>query len=253
MKSAKNEMITRFSGYRIIEHHLNAVVFVVLAVTGLSQKFHNAAFSQWLILAMGGVDAVRLIHHVAGVLFTVLVAVHVTQASVGVLFKKWQPSMIITVKDYQDAIANILFYFGLRAHPARCDRYDYRQKFEYWGVVVGGFLMIATGFVLWFPVISTHLLPGEIIPAAKAAHTNEAMLAFLVIVVWHIYNSIFSPEVFPLDTSIFTGKISRERMLHEHPMELAAMEGVSVEELLEEAKTVHSHAPGGPHKGHVQI
>ncbi|MFI5323980.1 MAG: hypothetical protein ACHQ6U_10705, partial [Thermodesulfobacteriota bacterium] len=60
---------------------------------------------------------------------------------------------------------------------------------------------------------------------------NEALLAFLVIVIWHIYNAIFSPEVFPLDTSIFTGKISRERMLHEHPLELASIEGVSVQDL----------------------
>jgi hypothetical protein len=45
------------------------------------------------------------------------------------------------------------------------------------------------------------------------------MMAFLIIVTWHIYNAVFSPEVFPLDTSIFTGRISVERMRHEHPIE----------------------------------
>ena len=98
--------------------------------------------------------------------------------------------------------------------------------------------MISTGVVLWFPVNVARFLPGEVIPAAKAAHSNEALLAFLVIVTWHIYNSIFSPEVFPLDTGIFTGKISRERMVHEHPLELARIENVPVEEI---TKHHHTH------------
>ena len=68
---------------------------------------------------------------------------------------------------------------------------------------------------------------GEFIPAAKALHTNEALLAFLVIVIWHIYNAIFSPEVFPVDTVMFTGRISKERMMHEHPIEYERLFGVS--------------------------
>ena len=91
--------------------------------------------------------------------------------------------------------------------------------------------MIMTGLTLWFPTKVFHLipfLPGQIIPAAKALHTNEAMLAFLVIVIWHIYNSVFSPDVFPLDTAIFTGWISKERMIHEHPLEYERLTGISL-------------------------
>ena len=130
--------------------------------------------------------------------------------------------MVITRKDFRDALTNIRYYLGIVDQPAQCDRFDYKQKFEYWGVLLGGILMIATGFILWYPVEFFRqfpFLPGQIIPAAKAAHANEAMLALLVIVVWHIYNAVFSPEVFPLDTTIFTGRISRERMIHEHPIE----------------------------------
>lgn len=236
MNTENGASLKRFGVYRIIEHHVNAMIFAVLVITGLSQKFHSSGFSHWLIIRLGGIDTVRQIHHVAGIVFTTLLVVHVVHAAIGVVFRRWQPSMIVTVKDFLDAIENIFFYFGLASHPARCGRYDYRQKFEYWGVVVGGFLMLGTGFVLWFPVEAARFLPGEVIPAAKTAHTNEAMLAFLVIAIWHIYNSIFSPEVFPLDTAIFTGKISRERMLHEHPVELASIEGVDVETLLKDVK-----------------
>lgn len=219
----------RFSTYRILEHQLAMITFAVLVVTGLSQKFHEYNLSQWIILTLGGVDSVRLIHRYTGLIFAVMTLFHIFVASVGLVFRKWQATMVINRKDFTDAIENLKYYFGVTDHPARCDRYDYKQKFEYWGVVVGGLLMIVTGLILWFPTVSVRFLPGEFIPAAKAAHTNEALLAFLVIITWHLYNAVFSPEVFPLDTSIFTGKISVKRMTHEHPLEYERITGESLE------------------------
>lgn len=222
--------IRRFGAFRIIEHQMNMVAFAVLVITGLSQKFHEYALSQWIIITLGGVDMVRVTHRYMGLFFAALIVVHVTVAVIGVVFRKWPASMVINKKDFTDAIDNIRYYFGVTDRPARCDRYDYKQKFEYWGVVVGGVLMVVTGAMLWFPTTVVRFLPGDFIPAAKAAHTNEAFLAFLVIVTWHLYNAIFSPEVFPLDTSIFTGKISVERMKHEHPLEYERLTGEPVEE-----------------------
>jgi hypothetical protein len=49
-------------------------------------------------------------------------------------------------------------------------------------------------------------------------------MALLVVITWHIYNAHLSPDVFPFDTSIFTGRISRARMRHEHPLELERLE-----------------------------
>lgn len=223
--------IKRFGVFRISEHWLNALVFSILVVTGLSQRFHEYTLSHWIVTNLGGVDAVRLVHRYSGIVFTALTVAHLTMGSLGVLLKKWRPTMVINLNDFTDAIDNMKYYLGLANHPAQCGRYDYKQKFEYWGVVVGGLLMIATGLTLWFPVFVASLLPGEVIPAAKALHTNEALLAFLVIITWHIYNAIFSPEVFPLDRAIFSGYISRERMVHEHPRELAELEGKTLEEI----------------------
>ena len=50
-------------------------------------------------------------------------------------------------------------------------------------------------------------------------------MAFFVITIWHIFNAHLNPDVFPFDTSMFTGKVSRERYEHEHPLELARIEG----------------------------
>jgi cytochrome b subunit of formate dehydrogenase len=109
-------------------------------------------------------------------------------------------------------------------HP-QYDRYTYKEKFEYWGLVVGNVIMVMTGFILFFPVEAATIIPGEFIPAAKVAHSNEGLMAFFVITIWHIFNAHLNPDVFPFDASIFTGKVSRERYLHEHPLELARLEG----------------------------
>lgn len=225
------DRIRRFHPARIIEHGAHVMTFAVLACTGLAQKFHSLDVSQWLILSLGGIDLVRLIHRFAGMVCSLLVLAHIGAAVVGMLWKQWQPSMVIARKDFTDLIHNLKYYLGVESAPALGDRYTYKQKFEYWGILTGTLLMMMSGIILWFPVTVARFLPGELIPTAKVLHTNQAMMILLIIAVWHIYNALFSPEVFPLDTSMFTGSIARERMITEHPLELAALEGKPVEEL----------------------
>jgi hypothetical protein len=100
--------------------------------------------------------------------------------------------------------------------------------------------------LLWRPLLVTRFMPGEVIPAAKVLHSNEALVVFLIIAVWHIYNAIFSPEVFPLNTSIFTGSLSRERMVDEHLIDLARIEGKSPEDILREEIAGDGDTPAGP-------
>src|SRR5512147_24766 len=221
---AAEDRVRRFSPARIIEHWAHVLFFCVLVCTGLTQRFYSLDISQWIILHLGGIDVVRLIHRFAGVVFSIGVCAHMTVAAVGVVYKKWQPSMIIIKKDFTDVVHNVRYYLGMENSPIRGGRYTYKQKFEYWGILTGVLLMMVTGIVLWFPAMVTKIMPGEIIPAAKVLHANEALVVFLIIAIWHIYNAIFSPEVFPLDTSIFTGYISRERQLDEHPVEFVETE-----------------------------
>ena len=228
--------IRRFSRLRVAEHWGIILSTLVLFATGLCQRFWNLEMSQWFILNMGGIDNVRLVHRYAGVVFFLQLFSNVAVAAAGVARGKWEASMFVTRKDLSDAIQNMKYYFGLHDRPAQCDRYDYMEKFEYWTILVGGLLMVVTGAILWFPILVTRFLPGEVIPTAKALHSNEAMLIFVINALWHILNAVFSPEGFPLDTCIFTGYLSRERMAREHPLELARIEGGTAPEQPEEER-----------------
>jgi cytochrome b subunit of formate dehydrogenase len=48
-------------------------------------------------------------------------------------------------------VQTLRYYFGMRDAPARFDHFDYRQKFEYWGMLLGSAIVAATGLVCSSP------------------------------------------------------------------------------------------------------
>jgi hypothetical protein len=74
--------------------------------------------------------------------------------------KKATMSMVPNRRDFEDAILQLRYYLGMTQHHPHYDRYDYKQKFEYWGLIFGNIIMVVTGFILYFPVQAANLIPG---------------------------------------------------------------------------------------------
>ncbi len=215
----KIRYFVRFSIKQRIEHILLMFTFTALAVTGLAEKYFDAGWGNWLIQNMGGIEVTRFVHRGFGVVFVVLAIYHLASVLFNISLRRNPVSMLPNLKDIHDIMDSLRYTLGIRDKRPVFDRYDYRQKFEYWGIIFGGTIMTLTGFILMYPIWFTDFLPGQFIAAAREAHGNEAMLAVLTIVIWHLYDVIFKPSIFPADISIFTGKISRHRMIEEHSLE----------------------------------
>ena len=108
---------------------------------------------------------------------------------------------------------------------------------------IGGTLMTVTGLLLMFPEEVSRLLPGVILTGARVMHGLEATFAVLVILLWHTWGVILRPEVFPVDTSMFTGKISLHRLKEEHALEYERIFGTGGPEGTPPAGTVAGNSP----------
>ena len=214
---SKDRKYLRFSLSDRIEHWIQMVSFTILAMTGLIQKFATAQVSQAIVSLLGGVETVRIIHRGATIILMVGVIYHLGTTGYKIFVKKSRLSMLPTIDDIKAAWDSFLFNLGVKNKKPQQGHYTFDEKLEYWAFVWGTVIMGVTGYMLWNPIATTRFLPGDFIPAAKAAHGMEALLAILAIIIWHFYNV----HIKHLNKSMFIGYLTEDEMLEEHPKELA--------------------------------
>ena len=215
--SNKTRSYLRFAIPQRIEHWIFVFSMAALALTGLVQKFATIPISQYVVSLLGGIETTRIIHHVAAIVMMIQTIIHIGIVGYKVYVLRIPMNMLPGLRDARAAGQWMLYNLGFSKLPPQEGRYTFAEKAEYWAVVWGTVIMAFTGFMMWNPIATTQVLPGEIIPAAKAAHGGEALLAVLAIIVWHLYHV----HVRNLNMSMFTGNLSEEEMLTEHPLELA--------------------------------
>jgi len=212
----KPKAFQRFTIYQRIEHFAFLLSFTILAFTGLSQKFADSSIGQGFMALLGGIEKTRLIHHISAAVMMVISIYHVNEILYKLFVERTPWNMLPVVQDIQHVLQDIQYNLGFRKHRAFYNRYSYAEKAEYLALVWGTVIMGLTGFMMWNPITTARLLPGEIIPAAKAAHGAEAILAVLAIILWHFYHV----HLRHFNKSMFIGTLTQEEMEHEHPAEL---------------------------------
>ena len=221
----------RFPLARRIEHWIMMLSFTTLAITGLPQRFSSSPISIAFVSILGGIEALRTIHHIAAVVMMLGTAWHLLVFGYLSYVRRTRLTMLPTLQDAKDAWRALMYNLGRTQSPPQMGRYTFEEKMEYWAFVWGAIIMGLTGFLMWNPITTTHFLPGEVVPAAKAAHGGEALLAVLAIIVWHMYGV----HIKRFNRSMFTGKLTEEEMIHEHPLELADLKAGMADRPLDEA------------------
>lgn len=206
----------RFTKGQRQQHLVLLVSFTLLALTGLPQKYSSSTLGEQLIDVMGGIEVVRIVHRVAAVVLMGATLVHLLDVGYRTLVRGVSLSMWFGLKDLKDAWQTVRYNLGRAQERPRMGRFTFEEKVEYWSLLWGTGIMVATGFALWNPIATARFLPGQFIPAALAAHGGEALLAVLAIVVWHGYGV----HLRHFNRSMFTGNLSEEEMREEHPLEL---------------------------------
>ncbi|MFC2170000.1 formate dehydrogenase subunit gamma [Acidobacteriota bacterium] len=211
------EMVVRFGMQFIIQHFIMLASVIILILTGLPLKFPH--FLGGIISVMGGIEMSRILHRVGASGLIIVSAYH---TFLTIFHKQGRREFWLLLpqkKDALDFIQMIKFFLGKAEEKPKFGRFNYIEKFDYWAVYWGCVILIGSGLLLWFENISMRFLPKFILDIATEAHSDEALLATLAIIVWHFYNVHFNPAKFPGSMTWWTGKISKHEMQEEHYLE----------------------------------
>jgi len=213
------ELFYRFGVNIRAQHFILAVSTTLLIITGLPLRFHDNIIFKFIVYLLGGIQNSTFLHRVgaAGLMFVCFW--HMCWLALTKEGRKEFFALLPMPKDLFDMIQNIKYFLRVSNEKAKFDRFSYIEKFDYWAVYWGVVVMVGSGLLLWFQDIALLFLPKFILDIAKEMHRDEALLATLAIVIWHMYNAHLNPHKFPGTLVIWNGLMTKEEMMDEHPLE----------------------------------
>ncbi|MCB0281388.1 MAG: cytochrome c3 family protein [Calditrichaeota bacterium] len=223
---------TRMTVEDRIQHISLASSFLVLVLTGFMLKYPDA----WWVTSLRQLGAETvfelrgIIHRVAAVVMVLASIYHMYYVIFTARGRQFVKDIWFNLQDLKDMVIVLRYNLGLSNKRAKFDRFNYIEKSEYWALIWGTIVMTVTGVALWFENQTMGWFSKLFIDVAETIHYYEAWLAFLAIVVWHFYYVIFNPDVYPMNFTWLTGKVTEEEMEHEHPVELKRIKENKIKE-----------------------
>ena len=221
--------VTRFSALERANHWMTAASFILMALSGL-MVLYGRLFVKPLVGAgaYNTIASVSLSIHIAFVVPFVL--------GIIVMILLWLQQNLPTRLDM-----HWLARFGgfLSNDPAKppARRFNAGQKLVFWGVTLGGLLLLASGVTLMFPF---YWLDIQGMQAAMVVHSVLALL-MIALIIGHIY--IGTVGMVGAFDAMGTGEVDRNWAEEHHVLWLAEIEGRPAEALESELRHARHHAP----------
>ena len=169
------EMV-RFNGFERFTHWLTASTFVVLGLTGLNITFGRALILPWL-----GPEAfsawseyAKMTHNYLSFAFTL---------GVLLMFLMWVGQNFPTKADFE-WLKQGGGMFSKEGTVAPAWKFNAGQKMLYWFVVLGGVVMIGSGFLLMFPFYGDLTVSG--MELTQIVH-GVIGVVFIALIIAHVY------------------------------------------------------------------
>jgi cytochrome b subunit of formate dehydrogenase len=219
----------RFDRVERVMHAVLMFTFIGCALSGMPLLFADRDWSGSMVWLLGGYEGAGLVHRVCATVMIGLLVGHVVRVYARALARSnllgvlWGPdSLVPQPQDVVDIYRHFKWFVGKGPRP-EFDRFTYWEKFDYWAVFWGMFIIGGSGLLLWFPTFFARFMPGWVFNIATLVHGEEALLAVGFIFTIHFFNGHLRPEKFPMDLVIFTGRVPEHEMREERPVELARL------------------------------
>jgi cytochrome b subunit of formate dehydrogenase len=210
-----DEVFVRMNLAERWQHGLLAASFIVLILTGLPVLSGEVALirlfaGRTIVFTLRG-----LVHRVAAVVLIGNFAWHLAYTAFTARGRRNFRDKKPTGQDLRDALS----VFRPGAPRPEFGRFSYVEKFEYWSFFWGSGVMILTGVFMWGTRLSLRLFPLWLHQVFVVIHGYEAILAFVAILIWHMYTAHLNPGVFPMSRVWLDGRITGAELRRRHPLE----------------------------------
>jgi cytochrome b subunit of formate dehydrogenase len=221
------KMYRRFTTFERTLHGIMILSFFTLAITGMVLKFSYMGWAQLAASLFGGFAVSGTLHRMAAIVLITIWLIHVADVvqrkkASGISWFRFimdkRNSLMFTGQDLKDFLGSVRWFLGRGPRP-EYGRWTYWEKFDYFAVFWGMFVIGSTGILLWFPEFFTRFITGAAVNVATIVHSDEALLAVAFIFTVHFFNTHFRPDKFPMDPVIFTGRVSVEELKDDKPRE----------------------------------
>jgi cytochrome b subunit of formate dehydrogenase len=209
--------------------------FTILVITGFALKYPEAFWVSPITDIPLGMTFRGFLHRLCGVATVSLSGYHLLYCAFTERGRGIIKDMIPGLKDAKDMWETLKnnFFINRPAKELKMGRFNFREKFEYLGLIWGTIVMTVTGFILWFKTEWLMYFPMWTYDVARAIHFYEAILATLTIIVWHLYSVVWNPEVYPMSWAWITGNLTEHEMKLEHGLELEKIKAAEKKELVQ--------------------
>lgn len=204
-----------------IQHVSLMLSFFALVFTGFMLRFPDAWWVRHIRdFSPNAFEYRSIVHRIAAVIMVSASLFHLFYVTFTARGRQLIFDLLPRLKDAKDAIGIMKYNLGFSPEKPKLDRFSYVEKAEYWALIWGTIVMTATGCMMWFDNTFIGLYTKVGWDIARTIHYYEAWLAFLSILIWHLYFVIFNPDIYPMNLAWIKGTISEEEMADEHPLEL---------------------------------
>ena len=226
--TADRVYVERMSFLFRVQHALLMISLLVLALTGFALMYHESWVGQFLIRLEGGVINRGIVHRTAAVVLMAQLVYHAFYMLFSREGKRELDLFFLRKRDFHDFLQALRYNLGMEKEYPRFGKYGYKEKFQYWGATIGILLVSVTGIILWAETFSMKLLPKFVLDLTLVIHGYQGLLAFVILLFWHLYIVHLHPSVFPMNAAWLTGKVDAAWLREEHPGEYEKLKGEGV-------------------------
>ena len=196
-----SDRVQRFNKTERIAHWVNAILFIILFLTGMAIFFQSIA----LALGHSGFAVTRFLHRMAAVPFILVVPVMMILGTPKTT-KVWLKEIFTwTMDDVRWVTGFAKEFFGGHANLPPQGKLNAGEKINSLLGIIGCGLLVFSGLVMWF---STHFSPTAVL-VAYAVHDMAAAVVGAAII-GHSYLGLFHPDSKRALSGMIDGTVSKE-------------------------------------------